>query len=152
MGNIIVALCSTACVLVYAPVLLVAFRAISTREATISNTAAINGKILRFSGAGAIVFGLGQILSAGLSFFGVYLALTNSNLGYLLLGAFVGALAAVSGTWLARKVQLGDAEVDLFNKPNPEDVIYMNLDMDTPNQDIIIVDDSNRDDFIVDEE
>lgn len=150
MGNIIVTLCSALCVLVYAPVLVVAFRSITTREATITSTAAISGKMLRFTGAAAVVFGLGQILSASSSFFGVYLAVTNSDLLFLFAGAFVGAVAAVGGTWLARKVQIGDAEVDIFRQPTPEDVIV--IDMDNSNPNMIIVDDSNRDEFISDDD
>ncbi|PJF22002.1 MAG: hypothetical protein CUN56_08215 [Phototrophicales bacterium] len=136
MGNLIVTMCSAACVLIYAPVLLVAFRSIVTRQATITSTAAVGGKMLHFTGAAAMIFGIGQILSAGASFYGVYLAVTNSNLLYLFAGALIGALAAVGGTWLARKAQMEEAQVLVGSQQRG----------DAPN--MIVVDDANRDAFI----
>jgi len=98
--------------LVYVPAAVLAVQEIFTRKATFS----INDLRIHLTGAGAVLFGLGQLASAAMAIVGILLAIQNSNIFYIFGGTIFGTIAALIGLWAARKTQAGEVE---FVNPVP---------------------------------
>lgn len=114
--NIIVFLCSAACLLVYVPVVLMGINQMRTRDVTFSFGGSSGLKVAHFDGAAAVFFGMGQVLSGSAAIIGVMLAMQNTNLLFLPASVAVGALIAYAGLWVARRVQRGEYEFDVVQQ------------------------------------
>lgn len=87
-------------------------RHISRREAVVTRWLLFNLRITHLTGAAAVIYGIVQLVSGGIVFFGLFNAVVDANLLLGILSVIAGAAVGWAGTTFVRSLNQG---VEEFN-------------------------------------
>jgi hypothetical protein len=116
MSEFIAATVSCICLLIYVPAISKGLQTIQQRKVMMTRWRIFSIRITQFTETAAIVHGAFQILRSSIVIFGAATAIMQGDVRIVLWAYMVGWLVGLAGMWLAKQVQVGEAEFEF--KPN----------------------------------
>jgi hypothetical protein len=126
------------CLPIFIPVIGKGLQHIQQRQVIITRWLVFDLHVTHFQGAGAVVYGGGQVIAGLVAILGALLAVSQANIVLALAAGLAGALIIQLAKMLARYIQGGEADFSLAEKMQRDSTAYWDAVESIEGEDVII--------------
>jgi hypothetical protein len=112
------------CLPVFIPVIGKGIQHIQQREVILTRWLVFDLRVTHFEGAGALIYGGGQVIGGLVAILGALLAVSRADIALALAAGLAGALIIQLGGTLARYIQGGETDISVMEKMQRKHAAY----------------------------